>query len=113
MVNQKQNFKRMGMLVEFVGKAQDDKEAIQSVLRGDIQLVYISPVCILNSKKFCNMLQKSKYQEHLVVDEAHCSLIWMNYLYISVYNFACYYYTIIQRWICDYVLFRNSHNMST
>jgi len=33
-VDQKRNFKRMGMSVEFVGKAQDDKEAIQSVLRG-------------------------------------------------------------------------------
>jgi len=42
MVDQKRNFKRMGMSVEFVGKAQDDEEAIQSVLKGDIQLVYIS-----------------------------------------------------------------------
>jgi len=56
MVDQKRNFKQVGMPVEFVREAQDDEEAIQSVLRGDIQLVYISPECILNSKKFCNVL---------------------------------------------------------
>lgn len=42
MVDQKQNFMRMGMSVEFVGKAQDDEEAIKSVLRGDIQRVHFS-----------------------------------------------------------------------
>jgi len=79
MVDQKRNFKHVGISVEFVGKAQDNEEAIQSVLRGDIQLVYISPEFILNNKKFCNMLQQSKYQDHLValvVEKAHCFQMW-------------------------------------
>ena len=56
MIDQKQNIMRMGISVDFVGEAQ---QAIRSVVRGDIQLAYISPESILN-KKFCNMLQKSK-----------------------------------------------------
>ena len=79
MIDQKQNLMRMGISVDFVGEAQDSDEAIRSVIRGDIQLVFISPESILNNKKFCNMLQRNKYQEHLValiVDEAHCVQMW-------------------------------------
>ena len=55
-----------GITVEFVGDAQDSGVATNSVLRGDVQLVYISPESILNNRRFRNMLQNSKYQEKLV-----------------------------------------------
>ena len=58
MIDQKRSFKHRGITVEFVGEAQDDENAAMSVLKGEIQLVYISPECILN-KKFRIMLQKS------------------------------------------------------
>ena len=80
MIDQKRSFKHRGITVEFVGEAQNDENAAMSVLKGEIQLVYISPESILNNKKFRNMLQKSVYQERLValvVDEAHCIQMWL------------------------------------
>ena len=79
MVDQKQNLIQMGISVEFVGEAQCSEEAVQSVVKGEIQLVFISPESILNNKKYRNMLQKNKYQDNLValvVDEAHCVQMW-------------------------------------
>ena len=80
MIDQKRSFKHKGITVEFVGEAQHDKMAATSVLKGEIQLVYISPECILNNKMFRNMLRKDVYQERLValvVDEAHCIQMWL------------------------------------
>ena len=74
MMDQKQSFQQKGVTVEFVGEAQNDESAIASVLNGEIQLVYISPESLLNSKKFRTMLLKDVYHERLValaVDEAH------------------------------------------
>ena len=79
MMDQKQCFEHKGIAVQFVGEAQDDERAVMAVLKGEIQLVYISPECMLNNKKFRSMLQKSVYQERLValvVDEAHCIQMW-------------------------------------
>ena len=64
-VDQKQNLMQMGISVEFVGEAQCSEEAVQSVVKGEIQLVFISPESMLNNK-FRNMLQKIKYQDHLI-----------------------------------------------
>ena len=80
MIDQKRSFQHKGITVEFVGEAQHDRTAATSVLKGEIQLVYISPECILNNNTFRNMLQKSVYQERLValvVDEAHCIQMWL------------------------------------
>ena len=81
MMDQKRSFMHRGITVEFVGEAQDDENATMHILKGEIQLVYISPECILNNKKFRTMLQKSVYQERLValvVDEAHCIQMWLD-----------------------------------
>ena len=89
MIDQKRSFKHRGITVEFVGEAQNDEKAAMSVLKGEIQLVYISPESILNNKKFRNMLQKSVYQERLValvVDEAHCIQMWLaKYILCATY----------------------------
>ena len=79
MLDQKERFSRTGLRVEFVGSAQDNERAIEEVLNGTVQLVYISPESILNNKKFRAMLQKEIYQEKLralAVDEAHCVKLW-------------------------------------
>lgn len=71
----KEEFTPTKVSVEFVGEAQDDDAVVKKVLKGDIQLVYISPESILNNKRYRDMLHKSSYQQRLVaivVDEAHC-----------------------------------------
>ena len=50
MVDQKKNFTPTGVSVEFVGEAQEDDAVVKKVLKGDVQLVYISPESILNNK---------------------------------------------------------------
>lgn len=79
MVDQKKNFSPTGVTVEFVGKAQDDNAAVKRVLKGEVQLVYISPENILKNHRFRDMLLKTNYQQRLVavvVDEAHCVQMW-------------------------------------
>ena len=52
----KQKFTQKGMTVEFVGEAQEDKEAISSVLNGKVQQVYISPESLLGNARFRAMM---------------------------------------------------------
>ena len=42
-MDQQQKFTERGIKAEFVGEAQTDKAVIAMVLRGDLQLLYISP----------------------------------------------------------------------
>ena len=75
MVDQQAKFSLRGLKTEFVGEAQLNKEAEERVLRGEVQLVYISPESILSNFKFRRMLTSSVYMDNLValvVDEAHC-----------------------------------------
>lgn len=79
MFDQKEKFSRKGITVEFVGEAQDDEQAVLSVLKGKIQLVYISPESLLGNNRFRTMLLSDCYQKRLralVVDEAHCVKLW-------------------------------------
>ena len=65
--------------MDFVGVAQEDERAVEAVLSGDVQLVYISPESLLKNYHFHHMLQTNKYHERmkcLVVDEAHCVKLW-------------------------------------
>ena len=90
MLDQKKKFTDLGVITEYVGSAQDDEAAVAAVLQGKIQLVYISPECIISNKKFRGMFQKDVYQKNLValvVDEAHCVKLWyvtgiVNALYV-------------------------------
>ena len=79
MVDQQAKFSLRGLKTEFVGEAQLNKEAEERVLRGEVQLVYISPKSILSNFKFRRMLTSSVYMDNLValvVDEAHCVKTW-------------------------------------
>ena len=79
MMDQKAKFEQMGICAEFVGEAQDSKEAKVRVIAGEIQLIFISPESLLNSKSYRNMLVSNQYKRKLValaVDEAHCVKTW-------------------------------------
>lgn len=79
MLDQKNKFLQKGIKVEFVGEAQEDEKAFESVMNGQVQLVYISPENLLENRRYRNMLQCKVYQEKmiaLVVDEAHCVKFW-------------------------------------
>jgi len=79
MMDQSQRFVPTGLTVGFVGEAQKDNEICTNILNGDVQLVYISPESLLNTKKYWQMFQTSAYQEKMiafVVDEAHCVKMW-------------------------------------
>lgn len=52
MLDQKEQFICIGLTVEFVGSTRDNSDAIEAVLNGKVQLVYISPESVLNNKNF-------------------------------------------------------------
>ena len=61
--------------MEFVGEAQDDYVAVQKVISGKVQLVYISPEAVLKNQTYRQMILSDANLKKLVsvrVDEAHC-----------------------------------------
>ena len=49
------------------------------VIKGEVQLVFISPESLLDNPRYWNMLQKDVYHSKLigfVIDEAHCVKLW-------------------------------------
>ena len=79
MMDQQQKFSERGIKAEFVGEAQTDKAIVAKVLRGDLQLLYISPENLLNNSNFQSILLSSQYKKNIValaVDEAHCVKTW-------------------------------------
>ena len=79
MMDQQAKYSLTGLKVEFVGEAQTDMLCKTKVLQGQVQLVYITPENIIESKVYREMLLTSVYQENLValaVDEAHCVKSW-------------------------------------
>ena len=78
-MDQKNKFVPKGIKAEYVGEAQNDVDAITTVLHGQIQLLFISPESILLNPRYRNMLLSKTYKENLValvVDEAHCVKTW-------------------------------------
>ena len=79
MLDQKEKFVQRGLTVDFVGEGQEDEHALEAIVNGLVQLVYISPESLLENKRYRNMLKSKIYQEKmvaLVVDEAHCVRFW-------------------------------------
>ena len=64
MIDQKDKFIKRGIRAEFVGQAQDDEAAIAAVIKGDIQLVYISPENLLCNIAFWKLLLSDKYRNY-------------------------------------------------
>ena len=79
MMDQQKKFVGKGIVAEFVGEAQEDKEVVVKVLEGQLQLLLISPENLLNNPKHRSMLLMSTYKKKLValaIDEAHCVKTW-------------------------------------
>ena len=79
MIDQKNKFTPRGISAEFVGEAQTNQSAISQVMKGNCQLVFISPECIICYPLYRNMLLSPVYKDRLVafvVDEAHCVKSW-------------------------------------
>lgn len=79
MMDQKEKFTMRGIVSEFVGEEQLDGKAISKVIKGEVQIVYISPESLVCNTNYRNMLLSSVYKEKLVafvIDEAHCVKTW-------------------------------------
>ena len=80
MMDQRNKFTLRDIKTEFVGDAQRCEQAVEAVINGQVQLVYISPESLLQNRRYQNMLKSAKYQERMiafVVDEAHCVKFWL------------------------------------
>ena len=72
-------FTSRGLKTTFVGMEQEDHTVKLGVLKGQYQLVFISPESLLRNLQWREMLRSPTYQSHLVgiaVDEAHCVTKW-------------------------------------
>jgi len=64
---------------EFVREVQTDPRIKLRVLRGNVQLLFISPENLLCNVAYWNMILTEQYKKSLVcvaVDEAHCVKTW-------------------------------------
>ena len=60
---------------DFVGEDQSDEGAEKRVLRGESQLVYITPTKFIDNTGYRRMLLRQAYKDNLVamvIEEAHC-----------------------------------------
>ena len=79
MQEQAQRFSEAGIESGFIGEAQKDPVVRRKVLKGELDLVYISPENIICNSRYRNMMLKPQYKDRLiavVVDEAHCVKTW-------------------------------------
>ena len=79
MLDQVTKFTSKGMKAAFVGSGQEERAVYDSVLNGDMQLVYFSPESPLTVPCWREMLKSSCYKENMVclaVDEAHLVEKW-------------------------------------
>jgi bloom syndrome protein len=79
MMEMKSKFVPRGVNAEFLGELQSDTDAIRRVVRGEHQLVFISPENLLYNVTVREMFRSKVYQHYtvaLVVDEAHCIDKW-------------------------------------
>ena len=68
-----------------MGEEQHESEIRQGVLRGDYQLIYISPESLLRVLQWREMFRSDIYQSNLIgiiVDEAHLVDKWYANIYI-------------------------------
>lgn len=80
MLDQRNKFMLRGIATEFVGEAQTNERAVEAVINGQVQLVYISPESLLQNRRYRSMLKSRAYQERMVafvIDEAHCVKFWL------------------------------------
>ena len=78
MTDQVLKFNSMGIQAGLVSP-DINKEAVEKVMKGEYQLLFISPEALLDSKRWRSALQGEPYLSNIVafaVDEAHCVKQW-------------------------------------
>ena len=68
-----------GLTTAYVSGEPSDRAMKDGVLKGEYQLVYISPELLMVNLKWREMLRSSIYQSKLkcfAIDEAHCVTKW-------------------------------------
>ena len=65
MMDERSKYAPKGLQVEFVGGEQNDIDAKRKVLKGEVQLVFISPESIINNPVYRNMLLSNEYKKSL------------------------------------------------
>ncbi len=79
MQDQVSKFTTKGVRVVYIGSEQDDPLARQKALKGEAQLVFMSPESLLSVLTWREMFRSRVYQENFVclaVDEAHLVEKW-------------------------------------
>ena len=80
MKDQSSSFTEKGIVSGYVSdKESTDKETKRKIVKGECQLVHISPEALFLSTEWRRMLSRDHYRENLVgfiVDEAHCVRKW-------------------------------------
>ena len=77
MMDQKTNLSLKGLTVEYYGEGHED--CLDVIMKGKVQLVFLSPESLLRNERIRRMLLSSVYTNNLagfVVDEAHCVRMW-------------------------------------
>ena len=66
------------MFPQDVSSEPENKDVQDRIMRGEYQLIFISPEALLGTLRWRALLCESTYRQRLgfVVDEAHCVLKW-------------------------------------
>ena len=87
-------FTEKGISAGFVSdKESTGKETRRKILRGEYQLMFISPESLFVGTEWRRMLSSNRYRNHLVgfmVDEAHCVKKWY-VIDVERHVFSCSY----------------------
>ena len=79
MIDQQQKFAPSVLKAEYVGEAHTDTTVKERIVKGEVQLVFITPENLITNKTFREMLLSPPYQKNLValvVVEAYCVITW-------------------------------------
>ena len=79
MKDQVKHFAAKGISAGYVSSELENKDMQDSIMRGEYQLVFISPEALLGTLRWRALLCESTYRQRLigfVIDEAHCVLKW-------------------------------------
>ena len=90
MMDQQSKYREKGLLVEFVGE-ESNCHSKEKILRGEVQLVFISPESAIGNILYRSMFLSRPYKERLVaiaVDEAHCVKSWGDEFLLKLVNFV-------------------------
>ena len=76
MKDQTEGFRQLGITAAYAGEPQVSMERF---VRGDFQLIFISPECLYKGRMWRTLLKSDLYKEGLVafiIDEAHLIKNW-------------------------------------